>query len=131
MSTAPGSGKILANVGTGEEEGEASQGQTKLITRRGNVITKIFSPSSAACQGNKMPFVKRCPAEQISSGQARGDILRIYPYIYICMCFVSVEPIMCRIRNLMIYEPWQLIKLIKIALNFGAVQQRLFNCLSE
>jgi len=113
-------GKTLGN-------GEASQGETKLITRRGNVITKIFSPSSAACQGNKMPFVKRCPTEQISSGQAQGKSLMSFMSVRECVC---VEAILCHFLNLMIYEPRQLIKLIKISLNFGAVQQRLiFKCL--
>jgi len=71
---------------------EASQGETKLITRRGNVITKIFSPSSAACQGNKMPFVKRCPTEQISSGQAQGKSLMSFMSVRVCVCGTNTMP---------------------------------------
>jgi len=120
MSTAWALGKI--GKSGWENEGEASQGKTKLITRRGNVITKIFSPSSAACQGNKMPFVKRCPTERISSGQAQGKSL--ISLLWVCVFGTNTMP-HTKFNDLWA-EAINQIELIKTSLNCGAVQQRPF-----
>lgn len=81
--------RIMANVngsqqgrqaGSGGESAasrRANQSETKLITLRGNVITKIFSPSSAARRATKCHLSSLVCATRTREREGGGKVARI------------------------------------------------------